>query len=154
MKFEFESRRGRLKKTCRPKPAIFSLIECFYDDIFGAIREIMHELSVTESILNIATNHAIKAGASKVTDIHIVIGKLSSIVDESVQFYWDIISKDTICEASRLHFNYIEARFLCQECEKEFSIEREMLPCPYCGSINISILSGEEFYLESIEIVN
>ena len=114
----------------------------------------MHELSVTESILEIALRHAEQAGGCRITALHLVLGDLATIVDDSVQFYWDIISKDTICEASRLHFNYIEARFLCQECEKEFSIEREMLPCPYCGSINIRILSGEEFYLESIEIVN
>ena len=42
----------------------------------------MHELSVTENILIIASSHAQKAGALKVTDIYIVIGRLSSIVDE------------------------------------------------------------------------
>jgi hydrogenase nickel incorporation protein HypA/HybF len=48
----------------------------------------MHEMVVTENILNIATRHALHAGAKRVTDIHITIGQLSSIVDDSVQFYW------------------------------------------------------------------
>ncbi|MCE5208872.1 MAG: hydrogenase maturation nickel metallochaperone HypA [Chloroflexi bacterium] len=113
----------------------------------------MHELSVTESILDIATTHAIKAEAKKVSDINIVIGQLSTIVDDSVQFYWDIISKDTICDSSQLHFERRDAVFLCQDCNKEFTPGREIKPCPNCGSINLKILSGEEFYLDSIEIV-
>ena len=112
----------------------------------------MHELSVTESILNIATKHADQAGAAKVTDINIVIGRLSSIVDESVQFYWNIITQDTICEASQLHFQYKEARFLCMDCNQEFALADELSPCPVCGSHRLQITSGEEFYLDSIEI--
>jgi len=113
----------------------------------------MHELSVTESILDIATTHAKKAEAKKVSDINIVIGQLSTIVDDSVQFYWDIISKDTICDSSLLHFERRDAVFLCQDCNKEFTPGHEIKPCPNCGSINLKILSGEEFYLDSIEIV-
>ncbi len=53
----------------------------------------MHELAVTESILEIATQAAIEHAATKVTDIYLTLGQLSSIVDESVQFYWDAISQ-------------------------------------------------------------
>jgi len=112
----------------------------------------MHELSVTESILRIANEHASKAGASKVTDIHIVIGKLSSIVDDSVQFYWDLVSKETLCEGAQLHFQRIQPRFRCEDCGTEYELVGEMTPCPNCQSIHIKILSGEEFFLESIEI--
>ena len=113
----------------------------------------MHELSVTESILDIASTHAVKAEAKRVSDIHLVIGQLSSIVDDSVQFYWDIISKDTICDSSKLHFERKDAVFQCQDCNTEFIPGREIKPCPACGSINLKILSGEEFYLDSIEII-
>jgi hydrogenase nickel incorporation protein HypA/HybF len=44
----------------------------------------MHELSVSESVLKIACDHAKKAHATAVTDIYLVIGRLSSIVDDSV----------------------------------------------------------------------
>lgn len=113
----------------------------------------MHELSVTENILEIATTHAIRNEAKKVSDINIIIGQLSSIVDDSVQFYWDIISKDTICDLSQLHFERKEAVFLCSDCKTEFAPGHEIIPCPNCGSINLQLLSGEEFYLESIEII-
>ena len=88
----------------------------------------------------------------KVTDIHITIGQLSSIVDDSIQFYWDMLSEDTICSAAKLHFNRIPAEFFCTDCKKTFKLEQELAPCPYCGSIRLRITSGEEFFLESIEI--
>lgn len=112
----------------------------------------MHELSVTESILNAAISHAQKVNAKKVTDLNLVIGTLSSIVDDSVQFYWDMISQGTICEGSQLHFNRINARLRCLDCGNEYELESELQPCPRCGSMNIKILSGDEFRLESIEI--
>ena len=55
----------------------------------------MHELPVTESVLEIALRHAKGAGAERITNIYLVIGQLSSIVDDSIQFYWDIVSKDS-----------------------------------------------------------
>ena len=112
----------------------------------------MHELSVTEGILNIAVEHAEKAGASKVTSITLVIGRLSSIVDDSVQFYWDTISENTICEGAKLVFNRVPATLQCQDCKTEYDIEQELRPCPNCKSYNIIITRGEEFYLDSIEI--
>ncbi len=113
----------------------------------------MHELAVTEQILTIAAKHAEDANAKKITDIYLVIGNLSSIVDDSVQFYWDIISQDTICAGSKIHFKRIQAKFLCLDCQNEYSIQQEMIPCPKCGSTNTKITAGEEFFLESIEVI-
>jgi len=112
----------------------------------------MHELSVTESILNIAKKHAIQANAKQVTDIHIVIGALSSIVDDSIQFYWDIITQDSICANAELHFKRVPAKLTCQDCNHTYNIENELSPCPKCGSIRVKVVGGEEFWLESIEI--
>jgi hydrogenase nickel incorporation protein HypA/HybF len=112
----------------------------------------MHELSVTESILTLALENANKAQAARVTSINLVIGALSSIVDDSIQFYWDIISEDTICQGAKLNFNRIAAVLQCQDCQKEYSIARELTPCPDCGSYRSIIIHGEEFDLDSIEI--
>lgn len=112
----------------------------------------MHELSVTESILNLALENAKKEKAIKVTSINLVIGKLSSIVDDSVQFYWDIISEGTLCQNAKLTFTRLPAKLKCTDCQTEFTIEKELHACPNCGSYRSTIIQGEEFYLDSIEI--
>lgn len=112
----------------------------------------MHELSVTESLLKIALAHAEKANAQRVTDLNIVIGDLASMVDDSIQFYWEIIAKGTIAEQARLNFRRVPAELQCMTClEKYHPTDRE-LACPKCNGVNTKIIAGEEFALESIDV--
>jgi hydrogenase nickel incorporation protein HypA/HybF len=112
----------------------------------------MHELSITESLLNTATEYAQKNKAKKVLALNLVVGDLSGIFDESIQFYWDMISENSICEKSILNFDKRKALMKCMSCENEFSLNGELIPCPKCESMNVKIVSGNEFQLESIEI--
>ncbi len=112
----------------------------------------MHELSVTESLLNLAVQHATRANAVRVTSLQLVIGQLSSIVDDSVQFYWDMISSGTICEGAQLHFERRPATLRCLDCDRTYTLNGELTDCPYCHGIHIKVVSGEEFFLESIEV--
>lgn len=111
----------------------------------------MHELSVTTSILEIALRHARAAGATRITDLHLVIGQLSSIVDDSVQFYWDIVSENTLAAGSRLHFRRVPAELTCLDCGARYA-PGSADSCPACGSTRAQITAGEEFYLDSIEV--
>jgi hydrogenase nickel incorporation protein HypA/HybF len=113
----------------------------------------MHELAVTESILKIVQTHAQQANAKAVTDVYIVLGRLSSIVDDSVQFYWDFISQDTLCAGSKLHFERIPARFLCLDCSHTYQVDTDLEPCPNCQSSRVKVVAGDEFRLDSIQIV-
>ena len=112
----------------------------------------MHELAITEEILSIALDVANREEAIQVTNIYLDIGNLSSIVDDSVQFYWDEIAKNTICADAILHFNRIPAKLLCRDCKNEFTLGKELIPCPNCKSISLTILSGEEFLVHSVDI--
>lgn len=112
----------------------------------------MHELPVTESLLEITLRHAQEANARCVTDLYLVIGQLSSIIDDSVQFYWDIVAQNTIAEGARLHFRRIPIQMLCLECQKSFTPTDNEFTCPDCHSSRVKVTAGEEFYLESINI--
>jgi hydrogenase nickel incorporation protein HypA/HybF len=112
----------------------------------------MHELAVTESLLNTASEYADKNKALIVISLNITIGSLSSIVGDSIQFYWDIISQNTICANSKLVFNRVPAKFFCQDCSHEYEIQNELVPCPACSSMNLKTIQGDEFLLDSIEI--
>jgi hydrogenase nickel incorporation protein HypA/HybF len=112
----------------------------------------MHELAVTKSILEIALQHAATAQAQRITGLYLVIGQLSTIVDDSVQFYWEIISEETIAAGSQLHFRRVQTKLLCIDCNYTYTPGNEELACPLCGGIHVKILSGEEFSLEAIDV--
>jgi hydrogenase nickel incorporation protein HypA/HybF len=112
----------------------------------------MHELAVTESILELARKHAAQAGVGRVTRLRIVMGELSSFVDDSVKFYWDIISKGTVCEGSELVFERVPAGLLCLDCSREYTLCGELVPCPSCGSARVRVTAGDEFRLDSIDV--
>jgi len=112
----------------------------------------MHELAITENILRIAVEHATRAGAQRITDISIVIGDLSSVVDDSVQFYFDFLSAGTLAEGAELHFHRVAARFRCRQCGQEFAPHGMDWRCPGCQALGGEIIAGKEFYVESIEV--
>jgi hydrogenase nickel incorporation protein HypA/HybF len=109
----------------------------------------MHELTVVENLLRLALQHG---EGVPVTDLYIVIGQLSSFVDESVQFYWDIISEGTPAAGARLHFQRVAAEMQCNDCGQQYRLREDQFVCPNCGSSNIQLLCGNEFYLDSIEV--
>ena len=112
----------------------------------------MHELSVTESILEIAIRHALAQKAKKITDLYLVIGQWSSVVDDSVQFYWDIISEGTIAKGAELHFRRVMTELICQDCGQEYQPSSENMSCPKCAGTNVKVKTGEEFFLEAIDV--
>jgi hydrogenase nickel incorporation protein HypA/HybF len=111
----------------------------------------MHELSVTESLLEIALRHARQSNANRVINLYLVIGQLSSIVDDSIQFYWELISKDTPAEGAILHFERLPATFSCLDCGCEYSPAGD-LSCPTCHSAHVRVKAGGEFRLDAIDV--
>ena len=113
----------------------------------------MHELPITQSILKIALQYGLKSKAKRITDLYLVIGQLSSVIDDSVQFYWPIISEGTIAQDATLHFQRIPARLECTQCGTQYTIkDGNLSTCPSCDSSQVKILEGKEFQLESIGI--
>jgi hydrogenase nickel incorporation protein HypA/HybF len=112
----------------------------------------MHELAVTQSILDISLRHAQKVDAKRIVTINLVIGRYSSIVDDSVQFYWDMIAEGTIAQSAQLHFERIPAEMTCQECGLAFEPTDETFACPKCLSPKVRITKGDELRVESIDV--
>ncbi len=112
----------------------------------------MHELAITQSMLDLVLGEAEKAEAKSVAKINLVIGEMTGVVDRAVQFYFDFLSKGTTAQGAALSFRVIPTTARCRQCGKDFELGEFNWTCPYCQSNNMEIIAGKELFVESIEV--
>ena len=112
----------------------------------------MHELAVTQGILDLVLDAARREGGGRVTAIDLVVGELSSIVDDSVQFYWDLIAEDTPAAGAKLRFRRVPLRFECRDCRALFEPVGGRFTCTSCGSAQVRVAAGDELQVASFDL--
>lgn len=112
----------------------------------------MHELATTQHLLQLVIQQAQQANATRINTVYLVIGQLSSMIDDCVQFYWDLLAQDTLAQGSKLHFTRLLATFECPQCNQSFTInESPDFLCPVCRCSG-TLIAGNEFRLDAIDI--
>jgi hydrogenase nickel incorporation protein HypA/HybF len=112
----------------------------------------MHELSMAEQLLSVVLDHARRAKVRRVTRVDLVLGELAGFLGESLQFYFDHLSKGTEAENASLAISRIQAKARCHWCKAEFYPNEANWLCLSCGGPMEEILAGREFYVESLEV--
>jgi hydrogenase nickel incorporation protein HypA/HybF len=109
----------------------------------------MHELALSSAIVNTVAKHA---GGRRVSTVNLRVGRLRQVVPDTLEFYFEFVARDTVCEGARLIQEVIDARLRCKPCAYEWDIEIPAFRCPKCGGSDVEIASGNEFEVESIEV--
>ncbi len=112
----------------------------------------MHELAITEGIIEAAVPEAERHGARKILEIRLKIGELSGVLPECIQEYFNIASKGTIAEGALLKVEKIPITIECKACGYKGEIPKRKIHCPECDSSEIKLLSGREYYVDSLEV--
>jgi len=112
----------------------------------------MHELAITQSMLNLVLGQAEQAKAKRVGKINLVIGEMTGVVGDCVRFYFDLLSKGTPADGATLSFKAVPTQARCRGCGKLFEVREFDWTCPRCNGNNIEIVAGKELFVESIEV--
>lgn len=112
----------------------------------------MHEMAITQSMLDLVLEEAAKAGASKVVTINVALGEMSGVVGQCVRFNFDFMSKGTPAEGAVLSFRNVPKQARCLSCAHVFTPQDIFWACPQCQSMELEIIAGNELHLESIEV--
>jgi hydrogenase nickel incorporation protein HypA/HybF len=122
----------------------------------------VHEFSVASQIVQSVLAEAEKRGAKKVTEVDLIVGKLTFLGLEQVRFAFEVLTKDTILEGARLVIEEQEGIVKCSNCgyEGDFKYEDDplyhvpfpTLKCPKCGSV-VEINAGKECTIKSIKMM-
>ena len=116
----------------------------------------MHELPVTEKILEVTLKHAQGQHVNRIVRIHLRVGELSDLEPEWIQRYFDYLSKGTLAEGARLAIETSPIVLRCQGCGRSFAVEKDALEgvnCPDCGETGCALVSGREYYVKNMEVV-
>jgi hydrogenase nickel incorporation protein HypA/HybF len=108
----------------------------------------MHELSVSSAVVDTVLKHA---EGRRVTVVSLRIGHLRQVVPESLAFYFELVSRETLCEGARLEQELVPARLRCEACDREWDPEDAWFRCTGCGGPG-EVIAGNELEVESIEV--
>lgn len=115
----------------------------------------MHELALTSRVFDIALEYAQANNASRVCAIHLRIGEIRDISNEWMQRYFDHVSRGSIAEGAQLDIVRVPLRISCKDCLESCEVKVSELAgkkCSVCGGGQFSLVSGEEFFISSIEV--
>jgi hydrogenase nickel incorporation protein HypA/HybF len=109
----------------------------------------LHELSIAESIVQIASRHA---NGRRVTKVKVEIGHLRQVVPSALAFSFELVAEGTPVERAELEMEEIPAIGRCRECGVESQLRNFPLQCGGCGGFDLEILRGEELLVQSLEL--
>jgi hydrogenase nickel incorporation protein HypA/HybF len=111
----------------------------------------MHELAITQSLLEIVNQEVAKHAISKVTTVKVKVGKRRAVEPTSLTFCFETLTKDTLMEGAELVIDVVPVRGKCSECGALFEVDGLLFTCPNCSGRNIKITGGRELYIEEIQ---
>jgi hydrogenase nickel incorporation protein HypA/HybF len=117
----------------------------------------MHELSLVTSIVETVTETLAalpdSSKGARVIEVRLRVGALASVIPESLEFCWGIVSEATPLEGSRLVVNVLPVVVHCAPCGIDSELEGvQSFRCPRCGELCAEIRQGRELEIDSIEI--
>ena len=108
----------------------------------------MHELAIAQAIVDAVTRHG---DHHQVTRVDVRIGHFRQVVPDSLQFSWVLLTADTELAGCELVIDHVPAVIACAACGEETTLDAPILLCAGCESSDVSLVSGEEFLIASIE---
>ena len=112
----------------------------------------MHELSIAQSIVELAEEVALRERANAIQSIDIEVGTLSGIVMEALEFALEITIKNTKLECAQINYLKKTGKANCYECNFQFENNDLLTFCPKCKQANFKITDGKQLRIKSLTV--
>ena len=110
----------------------------------------MHEASVMADIVDAVLDELSAYKTTKINEVTILIGDLTQLGEEQLQFAWEILTEPTILKGSRLTIEHEPVSLSCPSCGYTGPAEKvdfgngdghaiPLLSCPVCkGKVDVT----------------
>ncbi len=111
----------------------------------------MHELALSQSIVNLACECGRREGLRSVTRVVVEVGVAAAVEPEALAFCFDVVAKDTMAHGAELVIERVALLAACRACGVEFAMPHLAAPCPQCGAYGAHLLRGRELRVKSFD---
>ncbi len=113
----------------------------------------MHELGVVFHIIEKVEQFANQYNVSKVAQVTLEIGEVSTIVQDQFEDCWKwAIKRSSVLEGSALIIETIKAVTFCETCKQTYPTVEYAKICPHCGSDHTFLVTGNEVKIKNIGV--
>ena len=112
----------------------------------------MHEISICEGILQVIEDQAVAQNFSEVKSIRLELGPMAGVELEALRFSYDVVTRGTIADNSRLDIIQLPVNAWCLPCGEPVDVKQRFDPCPKCGSYQVQINGGDELRIKDMEV--
>lgn len=113
----------------------------------------MHEVSICQGLVKVVLDEmaqrAIPEGALR--QVRVVAGALHQIVPESLEFAYDLLTRETPAAGSKLELRVTPLVARCTRCDWKGTIDPPIFLCSTCGA-GVELEGGDELYVEDLEV--
>jgi hydrogenase nickel insertion protein HypA len=100
----------------------------------------VHELGITQGIIDRAREAAVANGAHRVTDLYLTMTPAADFSQESIEMYFEMLAgEDEFFKGAKLHFDHKPVAAACLDCGNEFTVDARQPACPQCGSLMVRL---------------
>jgi hydrogenase nickel incorporation protein HypA/HybF len=112
----------------------------------------MHEMSLTESVVDIVCDEGRKQGFARVKTVWLEIGVLSGVEPDAMTFCFDVVTRGTLAEGAKLEIVRTSGQGWCLDCAKTVELGERFGACPECGQYHVQMTSGDEMRVKELEV--
>jgi hydrogenase nickel incorporation protein HypA/HybF len=114
----------------------------------------MHELGVVFHCIKQVNEIATENNVKKVNSVTIQLGEVSTVIPYYFEDCWNwAVKRETVLKDAKLIIEKIDAVTHCEHCGKDYPTVAHGKTCPYCGSGETFLLTGNEILIKQIEVV-
>jgi hydrogenase nickel incorporation protein HypA/HybF len=112
----------------------------------------MHELSIIQSMIPQIEEFLVQGNYKKVNRIRLEVGVMSGVVQDALEFAYDICVKGTAIEGAELSILMVPVTASCEKCFLKFEVQDYRYACPQCNDTDLKLLTGNELTIKEIEV--